>query len=100
MEQTYLDMFLQGGIIIVALAILSIISLAIIIERLVFIYRTNAQHDNLFTELKSVANSNEDREKDKILSRERISIGKYIAKLKPGSSNPNSNKETIEEIVN
>ncbi|UCH65423.1 MAG: MotA/TolQ/ExbB proton channel family protein [Ignavibacterium sp.] len=99
MEQTYLDMFLQGGIIIIALAILSIISLAIIIERLVNIYRTNARRDNLFTELKSVANSKDEKEKEKILSRIKLSIGKYIARLKPGVSNPNSNKETIEEIV-
>jgi biopolymer transport protein ExbB len=99
MEQTYLDMFLQGGIIIIVLAILSIISLAIIIERLVNIYRTNSRHDNLFTELKSVVNSNDEKEKEIILSRKKLSIEKYIARLKPGASNPNSNKETIEEIV-
>jgi biopolymer transport protein ExbB len=53
----------------------------------------------LFTELKSVVNSNDEKEKEIILSRKKLSIEKYIARLKPGASNPNSNKETIEEIV-
>jgi biopolymer transport protein ExbB len=99
MEQTYLDMFLQGGIIIIALAILSIISLAIIIERLVFIYRSNVQHDNLLIDLKSAAESKDNTQIKKVLSKESVSIGKYIAKLKPESSNPTTNEETIEEIV-
>jgi biopolymer transport protein ExbB len=99
MEQTYLDMFLQGGIIMIALAILSIISLAIIIERMVFIYRSNVRQDNLLIDLKSTAESKDNTQIKKILSGDSVLLGKYIARLKPDSSNPTTNKETIEEIV-
>jgi len=99
MEQTYLDMFLQGGIIIIVLAILSIISLAIIIERLVVIYRYNARNDDLYIDLKSAAKSKDGKQIEKILNKEDVTVGKYIKKLKPESSNPSSNKEAIEEAV-
>ena len=90
MEQSYLNMFLQGGIIIYLLLIISIISLAIIIERLVFIYKHNAMYDDFFARIKSSAKS-----KDEILS-----IRKYISKLKPNSSiNPSQNKQIVEDLL-
>lgn len=90
MEQSYLNMFLQGGIIIYILLIISIISLAIIIERLVFIYKRNAKYDDYFARIKSSAKSDD----------ENLSIGKYISKLKPDSStNPSPNKQIIEDLL-
>lgn len=100
MEQSYLNMFLQGGIIIYILLIISIISLAIIIERLVFIYKQNARYDDFFSVLKSVVKSNDENAKQKVLSKENLSIGKYITKLKPdSSSNPSPNKQVIEDAL-
>ena len=100
MEQSYLDMFLQGGLIIYILFVISIISLAIIIERLVFIYKQNARYDDFFSKLKSAVESNDENIKQKVLSKENILIGKYIAKLKPdSSSNPLPNKQIIEDAL-
>jgi len=93
-------MFLQGGFIIYILFVISIISLAIIIERLVFIYKQNARNDDFFSELKSAVKSNDENIKQKVLSKENILIGKYIAKLKPdSSSNPSPNKQIIEDAL-
>ena len=90
MEQSYLNMFLQGGIIIYILLIISIIALAIIIERLVFIYKQNAKYDDFFARIKSSAKSDD----------ENHSIGKYISKLKPDSStNPSPNKQIVEDLL-
>ena len=90
MEQSYLNMFLQGGIIIYILLIISIISLAIIMERLVFIYKRNVKYDDYFARIKSSAKSDD----------ENLSIGKYISKLKPDSStNPSPNKQIIEDVL-
>ena len=90
MEQSYLNMFLQGGIIIYILLIISIISLAIIIERLVFIYKQNAGYDDFFARIKST-----DKSFDK-----NFSIRKFISKLKPESStNPSRNKQIIEDAL-
>ncbi|MCW8810691.1 MAG: MotA/TolQ/ExbB proton channel family protein [Ignavibacteriaceae bacterium] len=99
MEQSYLNMFLQGGIIIYILLVISIISLAIIIERLVFIYKQNARYDDFFSMLKSVVKSNDENVKQKVSSKENLSIGKYIAKLKPDSSNPSPNKQIIDDAL-
>jgi len=100
MEQSYLNMFLQGGFIIYILLIISIISLAIIIERLVFIYKQNIKYDDFFSELKSAFKSKDDRIKQKVLSNDSLSIGKYITKLKPDpSSNPSPNKQIIEDAL-
>jgi len=100
MEQSYLNMFLQGGIIIYILLIISIISLAIIIERLVFIYKQNARYDDFFSALKSAVKSNDENIKQNVFSKENLSIGKYIAKLKPdSSSNPSPNKLIIEDAL-
>ena len=100
MEQSYLNMFLQGGFIIYILFVISIISLAIIIERLVFIYKQNVRYDVFFSELKSAAKSNDENITQKIMSGKEISTGKYIAKLQPGaSSNPSPNKEIIEDAL-
>lgn len=63
MEQSYLNMFLQGGFIIYILLVISIISLAVIIERLVFIYKQNVRYDAFFSELKNVAKSNDENVK-------------------------------------
>ena len=101
MEQTYLDMFLQGGFIIYILLIISIISLAIIIERLAFIYKQNVRYDNFFSELKSAVKSNDESNKQKILNKKETVIGKFISQLKPDSSdNPSPNKEIIEDMLN
>lgn len=90
MEQSYLNMFLQGGIIIYLLLIISIISLAVIIERLIFIYKHNAMYDDFFSRVKSSAKSND----------EIFSIGKHISKLKPDSStNPSPNKQIVEDLL-
>ena len=99
MEQSYLDMFLQGGFIIYILFVISITSLAIIIERLVFIYKQNARNDDFFSELKSAAKSNDENIKQKVLRKENILIGKYIAKIKPDSSTPSPNKQIIEDTL-
>lgn len=100
MEQTYLDMFLQGGLIIYILLILSIISLAIIIERLVFIYRRNSLYDDLFSELDYAAGSGNEKDRSKVFDRNDTSIAKHINELKPdSSSNPKSDKEIIDEIL-
>ncbi len=48
MEQNYLDLFLQGGFIIVLLLGLSVISLSIIIERLIYITRLKAKLKSIF----------------------------------------------------
>ena len=90
MEQSYLNMFLQGGIIIYILLIISIISLAIIIERLVFIYKQNARYDDFFARIKSP-----DKSFDK-----NFSIRKFISKLEPDSStNLSQNKQLIEDAL-
>ncbi len=100
MEQSYLNMFLQGGIIIYILFVISIISLAIIIERLVFIYKQNARYDDFFSELKSAVKSSDENVIQKVFSKENLSTGKYIAKLKPdSSSNPSPNKLIIEDAL-
>lgn len=100
MEQSYLNMFLQGGFIIYILLIISIISLAIIIERLVFIYKQNAKYDDFFSQLKSAFKSNDDSIKQKALSNDRLAFGKYVAKLKPdSSSNPSTNRQLIEDAL-
>lgn len=100
MEQNYLDMFLQGGIIIYILLILSIISLAIIIERLVFIYKKNSQYDDFFSELNNAAGSGNDKDRQKVFERNNISITKYIMGLKPGSSsNPSPPKQVIDDVL-
>jgi biopolymer transport protein ExbB len=100
MEQSYLNMFLQGGFIIYILLIISIIALAIIIERLVFIYKQNARYDDFFSELKSAVKSNDDSIKQKAFCNDTLSIGKYITKLKPdSSSNPSPNKQIIEDAL-
>ena len=96
MEQNYLDMFLQGGFIIYILLILSIISLAIIIERLVVIYKRNAAYDDFFSKLKSTFKSSDTSIMQKAFDTKEHSIGKIIAKLKIDSS---SNKETIEDLI-
>jgi biopolymer transport protein ExbB len=98
MEQTYLDMFLQGGFIIYILLILSIISLAIIIERLVAIYKRNAAYDDFFFKLKSTFNSGDVSSIKNEPAVKELSIGKIIAKLKP-DSNPLPNKELIEDAI-
>lgn len=90
MEQSYLSMFLQGGIIIYILLIISITSLAIIIERLVFIYKQNARYDYFFARIKSA---------DKSVD-ENLLIGKYISKLKSDSStNPSPYKQIIDDVL-
>ncbi len=100
MEQTYLDMFLQGGFIIYILLILSIISLAIIIERLVVIYKRNAAYDDFFSKLKSTLKSGDASNLKNVLAVKELSIGKIIAKLKPDSaSNPSPNKQIIEDAI-
>jgi biopolymer transport protein ExbB len=93
-------MFLQGGFIIYILFIISIISLAIIIERLVFIYKQNARYDDFFSELKSAAKSKDENIKQKVLNKMDSSLGKYITNLKPdSSSNPSPNKQIIEDAL-
>jgi biopolymer transport protein ExbB len=100
MDQTYLDMFLQGGFIIYILLIISIISIAIIIERLVFIYKRNVRFDDFFVELKSAVKSDNENIKQKAFSRKGVSIQKYIAKLIPdSSSNPSPNKLIVEDAL-
>lgn len=100
MEQSYLNMFLQGGFIIYILLFISIISLAIIIERLVFIYKQNAKYDDFFLQLKTAFKSNDDSIKQKALSNDRLAFGKYVAKLKTdSSSNPSPNKQIIEDAL-
>ena len=99
MEQSYLNMFLQGGIIIYILLIISIISLAIIIERLVFIYKQNARYDDFFSKLKSAVNSNDENIKQKVLNRNDSTIIKLIAKLKPYSSKPSPNRQIAEDAL-
>ena len=99
MEQTYLDMFLQGGFIIYILLILSIISLAIIIERLVVIYKRNAAFDDFFSKLKSDFKSGDKNSTAKVLNTKELPFGKTIVKLK-SDSNPSPNKEIIEEAIN
>mgnify|MGYP000066597441 FL=1 len=100
MEQSYLNMFLQGGIIIYILFIISIISLAIIIERLVVIYKRNAAFDDFFSKLKSIIKSGDAGNLTKALAVEELLIGKIISKLKPDSaSNPLPNKEIIEDAI-
>lgn len=100
MEQSYLNMFLQGGIIIYILLIISIISLAIIIERLIFIYKQNARYDDYFSELKSAVKSNDENIKQKVLNRDDSAITKLIARLKPSFSNPSPNRQIIEDALN
>ena len=101
MEQTYLDMFLQGGFIIYILLIISIISLAIIIERLVFIYKRNVRYDNFFSELKSAVKSKDKNSKQKVPGGKEATMGKYISRLKPDSyDNPSLNKVIIEDVLN
>ena len=100
MEQSYFNMFLQGGIIIYILLIISIISLAIIIERLVFIYKENAKYDDFFSQLISAVKSNDENIKQKVLKRDDFAIIKLIAKLKPSSSNPSPNKQIVEDALN
>jgi biopolymer transport protein ExbB len=93
-------MFLQGGFIIYILFVISIISLAIIIERLVFIYKQNARYDDFFSELKSAVKSNDENIKQKVLNKMDTSLGNYIAKLKPDSSSSQSpNKQIIEDAL-
>jgi biopolymer transport protein ExbB len=93
-------MFLQGGIIIYILLVISIISLAIIIERLVFIYKQNARYDDFFSKLKSAVKSGDENVIPRVFSKENLSIGKYIARLKPASSsNPSPNKLIIEDAL-
>ncbi|MDH3267483.1 MAG: MotA/TolQ/ExbB proton channel family protein [Ignavibacteria bacterium] len=100
MEQSYLNMFLQGGFIIYILFVISIISLAIIIEQLVFIYKQNAKYDDFFFKLKSTVKSNDEIVKQKVLSKGNPSIVKLIAKLKPDSAaNPSHNKQIIEDAL-
>ena len=99
MEQSYLNMFLQGGIIIYILLIISIISLAIIIERLVFIYKQNARYDDFFSKLKSAVNSDDENIKQKVLNRNDSAITKLIAKLIPSSSNPSPNRQIVEDAL-
>ena len=100
MEQSYLNMFLQGGFIIYLLLIISIISIAIILERLVFIYKRNVRFDDFFAELKSAVKSSNENIKQKVFSRKEFPIQKYIAKLKPdSSSNPSPNKQIFEEAL-
>ncbi|MFC2119591.1 MotA/TolQ/ExbB proton channel family protein [Bacteroidota bacterium] len=80
--------------------LISIISLAIIIERLVFIYKQNVRYDVFFSEFKSASKSNDENIKQKVMAGKGISTGKYIAKLKPdASSNPSPNKQIIEEAL-
>ena len=100
MEQSYLNMFLQGGIIIYILLIISIISLAIIIERLIFIYKQNARYDDYFSELRSAVKSNDENIKQKVLNRDDSAITKLIARLKPSFSNPSPNRQIIEDALN
>ena len=99
MEQTYLDMFLQGGFIIYILLIISIISLAIIIERLAFIYKQNVRYDNFFSELKSAVKSNDESNKQKILNKKETVIGKFISQLKPDSSDNLSRTDRSHEAA-
>jgi biopolymer transport protein ExbB len=96
MEQTYLDMFLQGGFIIYILLILSIISLAIIIERLVVIYKRNAAFDDFFSKLKSAFKSGDENNVRKVLNAKENQNKNFIPKLNPGSL---SNKEIIETAI-
>ena len=100
MEQSYLNMFLQGGIIIYILLVISIISLAIIIERLIFIYKQNARYDDYFSELKSAVKSNDENIKQKVLNRDDSAITKLIARLKPSFSNPSPNRQIVEDALN
>ena len=100
MEQSYLNMFLQGGIIIYILLVISIISLAIIIERLIFIYKQNARYDDYFSELKSAVKSNDENIRQKVLNRDDSAITKLIAKLKSSSSNPSPNRQIVEDALN
>ena len=100
MEQSYLNMFLQGGIIIYILLVISIISLAIIIERLIFIYKQNARYDDYFSELRSAVKSNDENIKQKVLNRDDSAITKLIARLKPSFSNPSPNRQIIEDALN
>jgi biopolymer transport protein ExbB len=93
-------MFLQGGIIIYILLVISIISLAIIIERLIFIYKQNARYDDYFSELKSAVKSNDENIKQKVLNRDDSAITKLIARLKPSFSNPSPNRQIIEDALN
>ena len=100
MEQSYLNMFLQGGIIIYILLIISIISLAIIIERLVFIYKQNSRYDDFFFQLKSAVKSNDDNAKQNVLGKIDFSIAKYIAKIKADTTtNPLPNKQIIDDAL-
>jgi len=92
-------MFLQGGIIIYILLLISIISLAIIIERLVFIYKQNSRYDDYFSELKIAVNSNDENTKQKVLTRLNLPITELIVKLKPSLLNTSPNKQIIEDVL-
>ncbi|MEJ2103578.1 MAG: MotA/TolQ/ExbB proton channel family protein [Ignavibacteriaceae bacterium] len=100
MEQSYLNMFLQGGIIIYLLLVISIISLAIIIERLVFIYKQNTRYDNFFSQLNSAVKSKDENIKHKVLNRNDFAVTKLIAKLIPSTSNPSPNRQIVEDALN
>lgn len=96
MEQSYFNMFLQGGFIIYILLVLSIISLAIIIERLVSIYKLNCRYDDFFSEIKNAASSKDENSKQKILKRYEYPLGKLVSKLKPDFSD---NKQIVEDLL-
>ena len=100
MEQSYFNMFLQGGFIIYILLVLSIISLAIIIERLVFIYKKNSLYDDFFSELNYAAGSGDEKSRQKVFERNDIPLTKYIYRLKPrSSSNPVSDRQIIDDVL-
>ena len=96
MEQSYFNMFLQGGFIIYILLVLSIISLAIIIERLVSIYKLNCRYDDFFSEIKNAVSSKDENSKQKILKRYEYPLGKLVSKLKPDFSD---NKQIVEDLL-
>ena len=99
MDQTYLDMFLQGGVIIIILAILSIISLAVIIERLVYIYRANVNMDSFFANLLNSVKSSDTDNAERLFKEDKYFLAPTIGKLKPGSSNLKYKKELAGEAI-
>jgi len=101
MEQSYLKLILDGGFIIVLLGICSVVSLAIILERLVKIRKSKFIQEPLYQKASESVRANDDEALNDVLHQKTFFLGDYLKKIAFENGNSGNSLPTlIETAVN
>jgi biopolymer transport protein ExbB len=89
MNQSYLDLIQQGGFIMMLLGICSVISLAIILERLINVRKNKFIQPEKLEKLTAAIKAKEKNKADELLKEKKFFLAKYLNKLLPQKRNIN-----------